>query len=260
VTVQGPGRSGYPISTEAARHLLGRAKGRLSVRLDVALPVSQGFGTSAAGALATALSVAALLRRPRARATQTAHLADLFGGGGLGGVAAISGGGGLELRSSPGIPPFGAVTWRRYDASIAVGTVGRAIPTGALLADPRWRRRLAEGAALFRELAAERTEERFWTTSERFTDKMRLASPRLRAVLRALRRRGARAAQGMLGQSYFALLPTGTPGEELRRWAARARVPLREIRVGRRGAGPGEPQTTGAARVFSRARPRPHPR
>lgn len=259
VEVRGAAPFGYEISAEAARHLLGPARGRLSVRIDGDLPVSQGFGTSAAGALATALAVAAALRRPRARAIEIAHLADLFGGGGLGGVAAISGGGGLELRTSPGIPPFGAVAWRRYDAPLALGAVGRPLSTRALLADPRWQRRFGAGAALFRRLAAEPTEEGFWSASERFTDTVRLASPRLRAVLRALRRRGARAAQAMLGQSYFARLPPGRRGDELRRWAARTRVPLREVRVGEHGAGPRRAARAAGARVFSRPRPRAQP-
>lgn len=223
------------ISETVARRLLARRPGRLTVRLEHALPIGQGFGASASGALATGLAVASALGIPRARAVETAHLADLFGGGGLGGVAAIEGGG-LELRVRPGIRPYGRVVRFPVDGPVLVGTVGRPMRTSELLWDPKLMRRFLAGEALFDWLASKPGWERFWASAERFTDSSALASPRLRALLRGLRRRGARAAQAMFGASFFAAPPAGSAGEELRRWLTRERVPFRELRVARRGA------------------------
>ncbi len=224
-----------PISLDVARRLLAARPGRLTVRLEHALPVGSGFGSSASGALATALAVTAALRLPRARAVEVAHLADLFGGGGLGGVAAILGGG-LELRLRPGIPPFGRSLRIPLESAVAVGTLGRPIPTRRLLSNARWLRRLARAQPFYDALLQDRTADGFWTASEGFTNAIGLASPPLRALLRGLRRRGARAAQAMFGESFLAELPVGAPGASIRTWLARTGVPFHEGRAAHRGA------------------------
>jgi len=223
------------ISETVARRLLGPRPGSLSVRLEHALPIGQGFGSSASGALATGLAVAEAVGVPPARAVQVAHLADLFGGGGLGGVAAILGGG-LELRLQAGVPPFGHVVHLPLEESVLVGTVGPAIRSPRLLGDPRWIRRFGAGEAIVGELAARPGWEAFWDAAERFTDTVRLSSPDLRAVLQGLRRRGARAAQAMFGTSFFASPPPGRAGEELRRWLQRRALHRWELALSERGA------------------------
>jgi pantoate kinase len=235
VRVTAKGRPRLDISEAVARRLAARRPGRLTVRLEHGVPIGQGFGTSAAGALVTALAVAAALELPPSRAVEVAHLADLFGGGGLGGVAAILGGG-LEVRTVPGIPPFGRVVHRRLDRTVVVGTVGPPLRTSTVLRDPARRRRFEEGAPLFEALAARPGWEEFWTASEQFTETVRLTPARLSAVLRGLRRRGARAAQAMFGRSFFAALPTGTGGPAARRWLQSQGVAYQEVALARRGA------------------------
>lgn len=224
-----------PISREAARRLLAHRPGRLDVRLDHRLPVGHGFGSSAAGALATALAVSGAVGLPRSRAVEVAHLADLFGQGGLGGVAAILGGG-LEVRLRPGIPPFGRSVRLRLDAPVALGTVGRPIPTGRLLSDAAWLRRFERAQRFYDALLDDRTADGFWTASEGFTEAVGLASPALRALLRGLRRRGARAAQAMFGTSFLAELPGGPAGAATRDWLRRRRVAFLETPAARQGA------------------------
>ena len=228
-------RSPLEISEAVARRLLARRRGRLTLRLEHALPIGQGFGSSAAGALATGLAVAAALQLPRGRAVEVAHLADLFGGGGLGGVAAILGGG-LEVRLRAGIPPFGRIVREPVDRTVLVGTVGAPIRSPGLLHHPARMRRFADATGLFEEFAARPSWEAFWTVSERFTDSVRLTTPRLTTILRGLRRRGARAAQAMFGRSFFAAPPPGEGEVRVRRWLTEGEVPFREIAVARRGA------------------------
>lgn len=225
----------WPISFEVARRLAPERPGTLTVRVTHELPVGQGFGMSAAGALATALAVSALAGRDRLRAVQTAHLADLFGGGGLGGVAAILGGG-LEVRTRAGVPPFGAVLHRRFRPPLIVGVVGRPIPSPAVLGSSRALARISRASRGWEELSRRPTGERFFRVSERFTDRAGLLSPVVARTVRELRRRGAWACQAMFGQSFFALPRTADARssclEELRRIGGNAV----EIHAAQRGA------------------------
>jgi pantoate kinase len=204
VTVAADVPGPLPISDEVARRLVAERAGRFTVRLTHQLPVGQGFGMSAAGAVATGLAVADLVRLPRQRALEVAHLADLFGGGGLGGVAAILGGG-LEVRLRPGVPPYGRVRHRPFPRTLLVGVVGRPIPSPRILRDPRLLRRISAAAADLPTGAPGPTPVEFLSASERFTDATGLASAVLNRTLRAVRTHGGWAAQAMFGNSFFAV-------------------------------------------------------
>jgi len=234
-TVRGPRNEPLPISTEVAHRLLHRYPGALRVDLRHDLPIGQGFGMSAAGALATALAVGSLVGARRTRAVEIAHLADLFGGGGLGGVAAILGGG-FEVRVRPGIPPFGRTVRRACRSPVLVGVVDGPVPSPDILGNPRWLARIRRSARGLEELQRSPTLDRFWKASEEFTDRVGLARPRLRDVIDGLRRRGARAAQAMFGGCFFAELPGGPRRAEVLDWLRQRRIAAVELPVDLRGA------------------------
>jgi pantoate kinase len=208
VIVSSPEGASLPISTDVAQRLSAVAGGRLEVRISHALPIGQGFGMSAAGALATGLAVARVVGRTRRDAIEVAHLAELFGGGGLGGVAAILGGG-LEWRARPGIPPFGRVVHRPSRMVVFLGVTGASIDSPRLLRD---------AAALDRiRFAAQQVEPHrsgppslgeFLDASEKFTDMLGLGGPAVQTAVRELRGSGVRVAQAMFGRSFFAVAPT----------------------------------------------------
>jgi len=223
------------ISEEVAKRLLGAGPGRLDIHLTHDLPVGQGFGSSAAGATATALAAARLFGRPRLEAVQVAHLADLFGGGGLGGVAAVLGGG-LEVRVRPGIPPFGQVIHRPFPEALLVGVVGGPLPSPAILSSPRVLTRIHHAARGLDRLGPRPTTAEFFALSERFTDRVGLAPLPLRDVIRALRRRGAWAAQAMFGRSFFARPRSPPARREVLRWLTEHRIRAVELRAANRGA------------------------
>jgi pantoate kinase len=210
-------------------------RGSVTVRLTHELPVGQGFGTSAAGALATALTVGALAGRSRAEAVQAAHLADLYGGGGLGGVSSILGGG-LEVRLRPGIPPLGRIVHRPFRPAFLVGVVGRPIPSPSILGDPRALRRIVNASVGWERLGRHPTVEQFFRLSERFTDRAGLSSPTVRRVVRALRRRGAWAGQAMFGESFFALPRTPSARSDCLEWLRVEGVHAVEVRAAGTGA------------------------
>lgn len=241
-------RSELPISREVAERLLGDRSATLTVDLEHALPIGQGFGASAAGALATGLAVGSLVGARRARSVATAHLADLFLGGGLGGVAAILGGG-LELRTRTGIPPWGRVLHAPFPHPVLVALVGSELPSPRLLGNARFLERVRAAAESgLRELRGRPEPRRFLDASEAFTDALGLASPAVTRTVRALRRAGGRTAQTMFGSSVFTVPTTPTARREVLRELERRGLRAVELRTGRRGAGRRPLPRSGVAR------------
>ena len=236
LSVRSPDTADLPISSEVARRLWSPSGGTLEVELTHGLPIGQGFGMSAAGALATALAVAKAMGAPRSRAIEVAHLADLFGGGGLGGVSAILGGG-LEVRERAGVPPHGRVLHRPFAPSIFLAVTGRPIPSPPLLGDPRFLARVADAAEEGLEyLQRETSVERFLVASERFTDRLRLAAPPLRRLVRSMRSGDVGAAQAMFGRSLFAVAVTPEGRGRVIRSLQKAGLPAVELNAASRGA------------------------
>lgn len=224
-----------PISSDVGRRLAAALPGSVEVRLTHELPVGQGFGTSASGATATALALSRLGAAARREAVTTAHLADLFGGGGLGGVAAILGGG-LEVRVRAGLPPRGDVRHFAFRRRVLVGVVGPPLPSPRILGDPRRLARIARASEGWEALVDDPSPERFFAFSETFTDRVGLAPPQLRAILKGLRRRRTYAAQAMFGATFLALPETRAARRAAVEWLGRAGVPTVELGSDRRGA------------------------
>ncbi|MGA8664373.1 MAG: hypothetical protein WB809_04810 [Thermoplasmata archaeon] len=226
--------SPLPITEEALRHLVPAGAGAVSVFVRHDLPVGQGFGMSAAGTLASSLAAAHLFDLPRARAVEVAHLAELLGGGGLGGVSAILGGG-LEFRSVAGIPPWGRIDHFPFPYPLWVGVVGGPLPSPGLLRQPRFLARVARAARELDLIRARPRAEQFLELSERFTDRLGLVSPPLGSLVRALRRRGWWAAQAMFGRSFFAVAATRRHCEAGLEVLERAGIPAVELSASRTG-------------------------
>jgi pantoate kinase len=225
-----------PISEDVARRLFPPGNGTLDVRLVHDLPIGQGFGLSAAGATATALAVAAVGDRSRSAAVATAHLADLFGGGGLGGVAAIATGGGIEFRRRAGLPPWGDVVHRPWGGTVFLGVVGRPIPTSRVLRSRPALARIDRASAGLETLFHHPSADRFFAECERFTDRAGLAPAAVRSVLRELRARGAYAAQAMFGRAFFAHAPTARSRASVIEWLGSRELSAVEVRAARSGA------------------------
>lgn len=170
------------------------------------LPVSQGFGMSAAGALSAALAVAAIQRRPRRDAVWAAHCAEVVNRSGLGDVVGADLGG-FETRREPGIPPHGVIEpFPPGDPvdDVLLAVVDEAILTKRVLSDPEHRLRIKH--------AGHEALERFWAapslrsfadTSRDFSLASRLAGERIARIYRETERL-AYVSQCMLGGSVFA--------------------------------------------------------
>ena len=171
------------------------------------LPISQGFGMSAAGTLAACLATARAIGLPTEEAVSIAHLSELFGGGGLGGVAAILGGG-WEMRTRAGIPPFGKIQHRPFRRRLILSVAGPPLRSPTLLGSNEFLARVHQiGTRAMRRLLHQPTSNRFLQEAETFTDELGLGPPRLCRLIQTVRDDGAWAAQAMLGRSLVAIPP-----------------------------------------------------
>lgn len=228
-----------PITERALALLPGASDHVLRVDVTHELPVSQGLGMSAAGSLAAAYAASLAMGQDPGHAYEAAHRAELELHGGLGGVAAILGGG-LEVRRSPGLPPHGRIERTPSKVGFFVGTTGAPLPSPPLLSDPAFLSRVS--AAARRSIGALGAPPVAWPEMvevfERFTDDLGLAPPALRAVIQDLRAGGAHAAQAMLGNTL--LVWAGDEEAEARLLATlrRSHITPWRVHVGSRGAGP----------------------
>jgi pantoate kinase len=233
VRVAAPGLQELPISLDVAERLWARGAGSLHVNIHHELPVGCGLGMSAAGAVATARAVGQLVGARGEAAMQVAHLAELYGGGGLGGVAAI-GGGGLERRERPGVPPWGRVLRRPARGEIWIVLADGPLPTPPLLASSRFLARVdrAAEASSVGALTLSGVAER----GQSFTDRLGLLAPSSFRRVRALRRAGAWCGQAMLGRTLWVVIPpTADPGP-IESMLRRGRGTVARVPIASRGA------------------------
>lgn len=201
--------NGKPLKAEvteraAAMILRGRSY-EAKILSDSPLPVSQGFGVSAAAALSTTLAIDDALGQgiPRDELVAAAHVAEVESSTGLGDVVPASMGG-MDLRLEPGAP--GHCEVRKFEVSeeLLLAVLGPEVPTKAVLRDPAKVAAInRSGATCVREFTREPTFERLFDLGNRFSEETGLASRSVLEVMRASRMFG-RASMVMLGNSIFA--------------------------------------------------------
>ncbi|HII41189.1 MAG TPA: GHMP kinase [Thermoplasmata archaeon] len=198
-------RAKADVTEAAARKLLVDRPYEVKLLSDTALPVSQGFGVSAAAALSTTLALddALSLGLPRDELVALAHVAEVECGTGLGDVVPASLGG-MDLRLRAGAPGHADVKKIEVRKDLLLAVVGPELLTRSILRDPAKVEAInAHGGACVGAFAERPTFERLFDLGNRFAEETGLASPAVREVVRASRMFG-RAAMAMLGNSIFA--------------------------------------------------------
>ncbi|MDR0791537.1 MAG: pantothenate kinase [Methanomassiliicoccaceae archaeon] len=166
------------------------------------LPVSQGMGMSAAGAIAAGLCASAIAGREEHDAYTEAHIAEVTKGGGLGDVAGILGGR-QPIRVRAGIQPFGRTVDTGMDINMTVAVFGERMDTGKVLSDHTAIERItAIGERCVTEYMNSQTEKMLYAVSERFSDSVRLGTKEVTSALSLLRKENS-ASMCMLGNSIF---------------------------------------------------------
>ncbi|MCU0850712.1 MAG: hypothetical protein MUC80_05480 [Candidatus Thermoplasmatota archaeon] len=205
ITVQINGKpSPAAVTKSAIQHLLGNTCLMISVQTMMDLPVSQGFGMSAAGALSANLALANLLNIPRDDAIRAAHYAEIESHTGLGDVIASSFGG-IEIRRKAGLPPWGLLEHipGRYD--VVLGVIGNKIETKKILMDSTKIQEIASyGRYCTKKLLVNPSLQNLFSLAWEFTRKIGIAD---KTVLEAIEKANVHgmASMCMLGNSVFAI-------------------------------------------------------
>ncbi|MDD1768742.1 MAG: hypothetical protein LUQ55_02015 [Methanomassiliicoccales archaeon] len=192
-----------PVTKQAlARMILGR---EVDLRVDTLLdlPLSQGFGMSAAGVLSATLATAEILDAPLQTALETAHEAEILHRTGLGDVAAVSKGG-VTFRKIEGLPPYGRVDRIRANVELVLGIVGPPVSTPTVLSDPDARERINRiGRECVESLEGSPSLANFFRLSKEFAMRTGLATKQVEEALAEIDDLGP-ASMVMLGNSVFA--------------------------------------------------------
>jgi pantoate kinase len=183
----------------------------IKILSETPLPVSQGFGVSAAAALSTALALNEALGQglPREELVAIAHETEVECQTGLGDVVPASLGG-MDLRSKPGGPGHGVVRTFPVKADLLLTVLGPELPTRSVLVDPVKVAAINRvGAPLIDEFSRSPSLEKLFDLGNRFSEETGLANRTVLEVIRASRMFG-RATMAMLGNAVFA---TGNLGQ-----------------------------------------------
>jgi pantoate kinase len=194
------------VTQRVVEKLRGSRSMEIKILSETPLPVSQGFGVSAAAALSTALALddALGLGTPRNELVAIAHETDVECGTGLGDVVPASLGG-MDLRLKPGGPEVADVRSIPVKADLLLAVLGAEIPTRNILRDPGKVAAINRvGGHLVDEFAQGPTLDRLFDLGNRFAEDAGLVSRTVLEVVRASRMFG-RAAMAMLGNSIFAI-------------------------------------------------------
>ncbi|MGD0818464.1 MAG: hypothetical protein ABR986_08745 [Methanomassiliicoccales archaeon] len=192
-----------PVTEYALRKILKTEPFDLNVVTTLGLPVSQGFGTSAAGALSASLALSSLMGRPSHEAFEAAHESEIVNHTGLGDVSAMFRGG-MTFRSKEGLPPLGKVDRFDGEPEMVLCEVGKPIKTSDVLTNEQMKVKInSMGNKCLEEFELDPTLPAFTRLSMRFAVESGIASPEALKAIAATEKFG-QASISMLGNSVFA--------------------------------------------------------
>jgi pantoate kinase len=178
------------------------------VEIKVKVPIAAGFGTSAAGTLATclALSDAADLPTTLNELGRITHVAEVLNQTGLGTASALLCGG-FVLVSEPGAPGIGLIDRLPFppDHSIVCAYLG-AIPTREALAKGLQPGRDQAARATIDAIRKTPTLSAFLAESRKFGEQAGFETPKITRLISMMMTAGATgAAQNMIGEAVHAV-------------------------------------------------------
>ena len=190
----------------AVERAIGGAAFEIIVQSDVSLPVSQGFGMSAAGALSAVLAVndACDLALSHSRCVAITHAAEVEARTGLGDVVPASLGG-MDVRLEPGAPPYGVVRRVSAHGDLLLAVLGPSVSTRAVLSDAAKMMVVADvGRRCVAEFAKTPTLPELFRLGREFATETGLAVGKVKEAMDAATPYGP-CAMSMLGNSVFAM-------------------------------------------------------
>jgi pantoate kinase len=190
---------------------------RVTIYHDVEIPIGAGFGSSAGGALGTALALSEALdlKLTFNQLGKIAHVAEVQCKTGLGTVGPIMLGGCI-LTMEPGAPGVGIIDRLPLspDHVLVAGTF-EPIPTNKfLLSSPERRKKVSRcGRSTLNAILEEPSIENFLAQCLKFSEETGLITKRARQLVKVAEKAGAiGAAQNMIGEAVHALTRSKNAG------------------------------------------------
>jgi len=197
-------KANAPVTRLALKYLIGENPIRVVVKTKSELPIGQGFGMSAAGALSATYALSKIAGLNTNEAMKASHFAEVQLRTGLGDVMG-SCFGGIEVRKSAGLPPWGMIEHIPGRFELILCIVGKKIDTKRILIDPGKITKIAEyGKYCTKKLLESPSIENLFSLSQTFTRKTGLADKRVIEAIDAANKFGL-ASMCMLGNSVFAM-------------------------------------------------------
>jgi pantoate kinase len=129
-------KSNAPVTNLALKLLLGKNQLHVVIKTKLDLPMGQGFGMSGAGALSATFALSKIIGYSDFfEAIKASHYAEVQMKAGLGDVIASSFGG-IEIRKSPGLPPWGIIEHIPGKPEIVLCIIGKKVDTKKVLENP----------------------------------------------------------------------------------------------------------------------------
>jgi len=192
------------VTKRAVQHLIGNTPLDISIHITLDLPLSQGFGMSAAGTLSSSIALAKILQIPKENAIKAAHIAEVEFRTGLGDVIASSFGG-IELRREAGLPPWGTIEHIPGDFDVVLCIIGKEIDTKTVLSNPVKLQEIGSyGRYCIKKLIEHPSIENLFYLSHLFTKKIGLADEKVLKAIDEANTCGM-GSMCMLGNSVFCI-------------------------------------------------------
>jgi pantoate kinase len=196
-------KTSAPVMHLALRHLIGDNPLKVVVNTELQLPIGQGFGMSAAGALSASLALGKIVGSSNVDALKASHFAEVKLRTGLGDVLASSFGG-VEIRKEAGLPPWGMIEHIPGLYELVLCVIGKQLDTKKILSDTVKAKDIVNyGRYCTKKLLEKPSFENFFSLSQLFTKNTNLADKKVLESIKAADQFGM-ASMCMLGNSVFA--------------------------------------------------------
>ncbi|UCF49532.1 MAG: hypothetical protein JSU91_07225, partial [Thermoplasmatales archaeon] len=197
-------RSSAPVIRLALKYLLGENPLNVVVKTKYEIPVGQGFGMSAAGALSASYALAKIIGISSNDAIRASHFAEVQLKTGLGDVLASSFGG-IEIRKSAGLPPWGVIEHIPGNGELVLCVIGKKLDTKKILEDTNKATKIVDyGKYCTKKILQKPSVDNLFTLSQAFTENTNLADEKILSAIKSASKFGL-ASMCMLGNSVFAM-------------------------------------------------------
>lgn len=197
-------KANAPVTNLALKYLIGENPIKVVVKTKYELPFGQGFGMSAACAISATYALSKIIDLSFSDAMKASHFAEVQLKTGLGDVMA-SCFGGIEIRKSPGLPPWGIIEHIPGKCDLVLCIVGKKLDTKKILEDPQKTTKVVDyGKYCTKKILENPSVENLFSLSQTFTKKTDLAETRVLEAIDAVDKFGM-ASMCMLGNSIFAI-------------------------------------------------------